>query len=29
MARVLFALFLATAMLLEPGLAASQTYPAR
>ena len=29
MARVLFALFLASAMLLEPGLAASQTYPAR
>ena len=29
MARVLFALFLAGAMLLEPGPAASQTYPAR
>ena len=29
MARVLFALFLASAMLLEPGPAASQTYPAR
>jgi tripartite-type tricarboxylate transporter receptor subunit TctC len=29
MARVLFALFLAGAMLLEPDVAASQTYPAR
>ena len=29
MARVLFALFLASAMLLEPDVAASQTYPAR
>jgi tripartite-type tricarboxylate transporter receptor subunit TctC len=29
MARVLFALFIASTMLLEPGPAASQTYPAR
>jgi tripartite-type tricarboxylate transporter receptor subunit TctC len=29
MAKVLFALFLAGVMLLEPDVAASQTYPAR